>query len=237
MKIIKDLLGRSQDPSEEQQVENSIARRERSLTHELNAADEEGRPPEVFFISTEETRMFLRLSHYSASQLLWGRQSIGPLTVLLALQYQEWFENVPVTSSYFNRENNLIYQIFDKLLSFPNEEGRMSPELSEFLKELQVLVDSEKKTYGHLTYQYFGSENSRKELWETIWDHVLKRRTLQGRVPSGRDGKSSEHSSHAKTITVPTRYPPPRIKDFTQTELDNLIGLSTQDRKKILDSG
>lgn len=228
---------RSRTLVSEHSVENSIARRERSLTHELNAADEEGRPPEVFFISTVETRMFLRLSHYSAAQLLWGKNTIGPLTVLLAMQYIEWFENVPVTSTYLNRENETIYRIFDKLLSHPNSEGKMSSELSEFLSELQKTVDSEKKTYGHLTYQYWASENSRKELWETIWDHVLKRRSLQGRVPSGRDGKSSEHSSHAKMITVPPKYPPPRVKEFSQEELNGLIGLSTQDRKKLIDSG
>lgn len=181
--------------------------------------------------------MFLRLSHYSASQLLWGRHTIGPLTVLLALQFNEWFENVPVTSSYLNKENELIYRCYDKLLSSPSKEGRMSSELLELLDEMQKLVDSEKKSYGHLTFQYWQSENSRKELWESIWDHVLKRRELSGRVPSARDGKSSEHSSHAKMITVPPVFPPPRVKEFSQQELNKLIGLSTQDRKKLIDSG
>jgi hypothetical protein len=202
-----------------------------------NLADHQEDPdfPEVFYFKTEEIKLYLRLSWMLAGKFLWTELDLEALDILLMLGYQEWYLELPVTSNLNNEENYQVYLLFEDIINNSKiEKGIWYWDNQETkLQEYQALVNSNATKYGHLTYRHFTSEQSRKDLWNTIMPRILKYRTLQkGKVPSGRPGKSSEYSSHASTDTGPVRYPSPRVRDYEISELKELIVLTPQERKR-----
>lgn len=206
-----------------------------------NLADRHEDPdfPEVFYFKTEEIKLYLRLSWKLAGKFLWTENDLEPLDILLMLGFQEWFLELPITSNLNNEENYQVYLLFEDIINNSSIEENVWywKNQETKLQEYQALVNSNASKFGHLTFRHFTSETSRKDLWDNIMPRILKYRTLQkGRVPSGRPGKSSEYSSHASTDTGPVRYPSPRVKDFETTELKELIVLTPQERKRLINA-
>jgi len=207
-----------------------------------NLADRHEDPdfPEVFYFKTEEIKLYLRLSWRLAGKILWTENELDALDILLLLGFQEWYQELPVTSNLNNEENYQVYLLFEDIINnsfFEENHYYQSNELCARIDKLKKVINTSSSKFGHLTYRHFTSEQSRKDLWDNIIPRILKYRTLQkGRVPSGRPGKSSEYSSHASTDTGPVRYPSPRVKDFETSELKELIVLSPQERKRIINA-
>jgi hypothetical protein len=177
--------------------------------------------------------------YFYSCKRIWSREStynLEPLEILLGLQYMEWFENLSLTSTLANKENLLIYQLWNSLLTKENLDLKIQP---LFLQKVRENISSEPKEYGHLTIRHFYSEIERQLLLNHIIDFTLQRRRIQresGPRPS-HFKRSSDHSSSTSRTSSRGREPTPKNKEFSISELQNYYGFSIQERKLLLLGG
>jgi hypothetical protein len=197
--------------------------------------EEEDDFPQIFQFRVEEVKMFLRVVHFVTSQIIWEDRPIGelaPLEYLLGLQYLEWYENLGVTSTLVNKENQKTYEFWNFLLSKRGISTREQESHSEILV-LREEINGSKQTYGHLTFRNYRSELQRNTFLEYIKNQVISRREIQRKhlYHPSHFKRSSDHSSSNSRTKSRGESPIPKVRNFEPMELQELLELSTHERK------
>jgi len=195
--------------------------------------DEEGFP-KVFFLRTQEVRMFLRIVQFFTCRLVWEKENVDPnftLELLLGLQYIEWFENLSVTSTLFNEENLLLHSIWSTLF---NLNGNLKENFRKFnALEFQKMINEKKDIYGHLTFIHYRSECKRDQFLNYIVEHLVSQRKLQLKNlnHTSHFKRSSDHSNSSRESSSVGFIPTAKVREFEIWELLELLKLSPHERK------
>lgn len=217
-----------------QEIEQPLNKEGQTLTFQND--EEEEIFPTVFQFRVEEVKMFLRVVHFVTSQIIWEDRALGnlgPLEILLGLQYLEWYENLGISSSLVNKENQKTYEFWNYLLS----KERLSTEEINFpiqeIRNLQEEIYGNQSLYGHLTYRNFRSELARNTFIEYIKTSILQRREIQRKhlYHPSHFKRSSDHSSSNSRSKSRGESPIPKVRNFSFQELSELLNFSTHERK------
>jgi len=194
--------------------------------------DEEGFP-KVFSLRVQEVRMFLRIVHFYTSTLVWEEriQRVGPLELLLGLQFIEWFENLSVSSSLLTKELHLVYSIWNSI--FESKDLSLRENQSFNRSELQKEISLNQESLGHLTFRHWRSECKRDTFLNYISSHLISTRELQRRNLNHQSHfkRSSDHSNSTRGNTSFGKIPIPRTKEFSSSELQWFLELTPHERK------
>lgn len=190
--------------------------------------------PKVFFLRTEEVKMFLRIVQFYTCKMVWeeGSKKPGALELLLGMQFLEWYENLSVTSALFTKELQMIYTIWNSLI-FENKTLEIDDSHSSLVLQFQEKINEHPKFFGHLTFRHYRSECRRDTFLSYIRNHLISQREIQRRNlnRTSHFKRSSDHSNSTRGNTFGRKIPPPRIKEFDSSELLEILELHPHERK------
>lgn len=195
--------------------------------------DDEGFP-KIFVLRTQEIKMFLRIVRFFTCKMVWekGINSVGPLEILLGIQFLEWYENLSITSNLFTKELLLLSEIWNSI--FDNqirEDRKIFFQFQRF--EYQGRINDDPSKYGHLSFRHYFSEKSRGTFHRYIDDHLVSRRKIQRNNQNHQSHfkRSSDHSTSQRRIVSGGNFLSPKLKEFERWELMEYLELSPQERK------
>jgi hypothetical protein len=195
--------------------------------------DENGFPTVLQFQVTE-VKMFLRIVSFLTCKVVWEKRSqdLHPFDYLVGLQYLEWYENLSITSHLFNKESQMIYTIWNYLLTPEGSSARNSSQ-DPYIVKLRERINMNKETLGHLTFLHYRAELTRDTFLRYIRTTVIQKRSIQ-RESNPRPShfkRSSDHSSSSSRSASRGENPSEKVRWFTQEEQLSILEFPTQERK------
>jgi hypothetical protein len=197
--------------------------------------DEEGFPT-IFDVKTLEVKMFLRVCQFYTARCIWEVGSgilQDPLMYLLGFQFLDWYENLPITSPYLNKENQLCYHIWKSI--FEKEYDLAHLVLITELEGLQDRINESQKEYRHLTFRHYRSECKRGTFLNYIQTNLVSRRKIRrdSQPRPSHFKRSSDHSSSSSRVSSAS-FTTPKVKNFSSEEIQILMSLTPKERKLAL---
>jgi hypothetical protein len=176
----------------------------------------------------------LRTVQFYTAMMVWEKRTdhkFLALEILLGTQFEEWFENLSISSNLFTQELNLISNIWKLILNDKILTNGESPTFNRI--EIQEEINKSQEIYGHLTFRHYRSECKRDTFLNYISEHLISYRKIQRKNlnHTSHFKRSSDHSNSSRESSSAGFIPTPRIKEFDQIERYEFLKLSPHERK------